>query len=160
MCSLYHLQGAHDGYYCEPSKPLTVQHLMPYINDLADEVVSISGWLDMDRELEVIKRTPGVINPKEQLQELLKKWLEDTERPNAPHTWEYFVRVVREVRKGHVVERIVGDVFTGDEQCMMMWICFILGTSYSYMYVHMTDTNACQVNNCNTYSEHMYNLVL
>ena len=87
---------------------------MPYINDLADEMVSISGWLGMDGELEVIKRTLGMITPREQLQELLKKWLEDTERPTAPHTWEYFVRVAREVRKGHVADRIVEDVFTGN----------------------------------------------
>ena len=93
---------------------MTVQHLLPYINDLADEVVSISGWLDMDGELEVIKRTPGMITPGEQLQELLKKWLEDTECPTAPHTWENFVRVVREVRKGYVADRIVEDVFTGN----------------------------------------------
>ena len=101
----------------EPSMPLTVQHLMPYINDLADEVVSISGWLGMDGELEVIKRTPGIINPREQLQELLKKWLEDTERPTAPHTWEYFVRVVRGVKKGHVAASIEADVFQGDNYC-------------------------------------------
>ena len=93
---------------------------MPYINDLADEVVSISGWLDMDSMLEVIKRTPSMVNPREQLQELLKKWLEDTERPTAPHTWEYFVRVVREVKKGHVAGRIEEDVFTGDGCCIMM----------------------------------------
>ena len=93
---------------------------MPYMNDLAEEVVSISGWLDMDGELEVIKRTPGVVNPREQLQELLKKWLEDTERRTAPHSWEHFVRVVREVRKGHVAKRIEEDVFTGDGCCIMM----------------------------------------
>ena len=87
---------------------------MPYINDLADEVVSIAGWLGMDGELEVIKRTPGIINPREQLQELLKKWLEDTERPTAPHTWKYFVGMVQGVRKGHVADRIVEDVFTGE----------------------------------------------
>ena len=101
-------------YHDELSKPLTVQHLMPYINDLADQVVSVSGWLGMDGELEVIKRTPGIINPEEQLQELLRKWLEDTERPTAPHTWEYFVRVIGEVRKGHVADRILEDVFTGE----------------------------------------------
>ena len=77
----------------------------------------------MDRELKVIKRTPGIISPREQLQELLKKWLEDTECPTAPHTWEYFVRVVREVRKGHVAERIVGDVFTGDNYCAVGRMC-------------------------------------
>ena len=93
---------------------------MPYINDLADEVVSISGWLGMDVELEVIRRTFGMISPREQLQELLKKWLEDTERPTAPHTWEYIVGVVRGVRKGNVADRIVEDVFTGDNYCRYM----------------------------------------
>ena len=93
---------------------------MPYINDLADEVVSISGWLGMDSELEMIKRTPGIITPREQLQELLKKWLEDTERPTAPHTWENFVGVVQGVGKGYVAERIVEDVFTGDNYCRHM----------------------------------------
>ena len=88
---------------------------MPYINDLADEVVSISGWLDMKSELEVIKRTTGIINPREQLQELLKEWLEATERHSVPHTWDFFVKVVRGVRKGRVAERIVKDVFEGDE---------------------------------------------
>ena len=122
MCTMYiyiwyNIDGDNLG---EPSKPLTVQHLMPYINDLADEVVSISGWLDMGSELEVIKRTLGMITPREQLQELLKKWLEDTERLTAPHTWEYFVRVVRGVRKGHVADRIVEDVFTGDNYCGYM----------------------------------------
>ena len=87
---------------------------MPYINDIADKVVSISGWLGMEGELSLIRRTFGMITPGEQLQELLKKWLEDTERPTAPHTWEYFVRVVGEVRKGHVADRIVEDVFSGN----------------------------------------------
>ena len=96
------------------TKPLTVQHLMPYINDLADEVVLISGWLGMDGQLEVIRRTFGMITPREQLQQLLKKWLEDTERPNAPHTWEYFVRVVQGVTRGRVADRIVKDVFSGE----------------------------------------------
>ena len=113
-CSLYHLLGMHDKYYGEPSKPLRVQHLMPYINDLADEVVSISGWLGMDGELEMIRMTLSMITPREQLQEILKKWLEDTERPTAPHTWEFFVRVVQGVRKMHVAESILKDVFTGD----------------------------------------------
>ena len=107
-----------NNHFSEPTKLLTVQHLMPYINDLADEVVAISGWLDMGSELEVIKRSQGMITPREQLQQLLKIWLEDTERPTTPHTWEYFVRVVRGVRKGHVAEKIVGDVFKGSEYCM------------------------------------------
>ena len=113
----YNIDGNNLG---KPSKPLTVQNLMPYVNDLADEVVSISGWLGMDGELEVIKRTPAMITPREQLQQLLKKWLEDTERPTAPHTWEYFVRVVRGVTKGHVAKKIVEDVFTGDNYCRHM----------------------------------------
>ena len=114
----------HDSaYYGKPSKPLTVQNLMPYINDLADEVVLISGWLDMESELEVIKRTQGMITPREQLQQLLKKWLEDTECLNAPHTWEYFVGVVREVRKGHVADRIVEDVFQGDNYSAVGIMC-------------------------------------
>ena len=91
---------------------------MPYINDLADEVVSIAGWLGMDGELSVITKTIGVTTPKERLQQLLKKWLEDTEHPTAPHTWENFVRVVQGVRKGHVADRILEDVFTGSEYCM------------------------------------------
>ena len=111
-------------FFGEPSKPLTVQHLMPYINDLADEVAPISGWLGMESELEMIKRTQGIINPREQLQKLLKKWLEDTERPTAPHTWKYFVRVVRGVRKGHVAEKIVGDVFIGGEYCASVLACY------------------------------------
>ena len=113
-CSTCHLLCVVDEHYSEPSKPLTVQHLMPYIIDLADEVVSISGWLGMGSELSAIRRTFGMITPWEQLQELLKIWLEDTERPTAPQTWDYFVKVVREVRKGHVADRIVEDVFTGD----------------------------------------------
>ena len=113
-CSTSRLLCVVDEHYSEPSKPLTVQYLMPYINDLADDVVSISGWLGMGSELPAIRRTFGMITPGEQLQELLKKWLEDTECPTAPHTWEYFVRVVRGVRKGHVADKIVEDVFTGD----------------------------------------------
>ena len=116
----YGIYNIDDNNLGEPSKPLKVQHLMPYINDLADEVVSIAGWLGMDGELEVIKRTPGIINPREQLQELLKKWLEDTERPTAPHTWENFVGMVQGVRKGYVAEKIVEDVFTGDNYCGYM----------------------------------------
>ena len=118
ICNHAIILGYHLVYYGEPSKSLTVQNLMPYINDLADEVVSISGWLGMDAEFEVIKRSQGMITPKEQLQELLKKWLVDTERPTAPHTWEYFVRVVRGVRKGHVADKIVKDVFKGDVYSM------------------------------------------
>ena len=125
-----------NNHFDEPTKPLTVQHLMPYINDLADEVVSISGWLGMDGELEVIKRTPGIINPREQLQELLKKWLEDTEHPNAPHTWRYFIGMVQKVSKGHVADRIVENVFTGSEYCMNL--CYILCTT---VYIWILDAH-------------------
>ena len=103
---------------------------MPYINDLADQVVAISGWLDMDRELSAIERTFGMITPREQLQQLLKKWLEDTERPNAPHTWEFFVGVAQGVTRGHVADRIVRDVFTGERHSV---ICFIVTVMDLYL---------------------------
>ena len=106
---------------------------MPYINGLADEVVSISRWLGMESELEVIRRTFGVITPREQLQELLKRWLGDTERPTAPHTWEYFVTVVRGVRNGHVADRIVGDIFTGE-----YGVHILTYENHMHHYVHYT----------------------
>ena len=96
------------------TKEFTLQNLMPYLNDLADVGCQIAGWLGMEHKFSVIRIMPGVAaSPRDQLQVLLTKWLEDSEQPNAPHDWEFFIRVVRGVNKGRLAERIKKEVFKG-----------------------------------------------
>jgi hypothetical protein len=101
------------------TKEFTLQNLMPYLNDLADVGFQIAGWLGMEHKFSVIRIMPGVAaSPRDQLQVLLTKWLEDSEQPNAPHDWEFFIRVVRGVNKGRLAERIKKEVFK-DQQEML-----------------------------------------
>ena len=127
---------------------------MPYVNDLGDEVVSISGWLGMDGELSAITKTIGVTTPKERLQELLRMWLDNTESPTAPHTWENFVRVIRGVGKGHVADRIVEDLFTGDNYCEYKVLVFkFAGYTHLFGHIKQVSTPITTTNNLNTNSK-------
>ena len=56
-----------------------------------------------------------------------------TERPTAPHTWEYLVKVVLQVMKGHVADRIVEDVFTGE-----YGVHILIYENHMHHYVHNT----------------------
>ena len=110
-----------DGFqHLMATKEFTLQNLMPYLNDLADVGFQIAGWLGMEHEFSVIEKTPGVATSLQaQLQVLLRQWLEDSEQPDAPHDWEFFIRVVRGVNKGKLAERIKKEVFKGP---CIVWI--------------------------------------
>jgi hypothetical protein len=88
-----------------PSKELRVQHLMPYILDLAACGLGIAGYLGLSTvwaSIEIsLKDPPG------RLQELLTKWLDESEQETSPHTWEFFVDVVRKVGKGKLLSSSV-----------------------------------------------------
>ena len=75
-----------------------MQHLMPYLTDLAPCGLGIAGYLGLTTawaSIEIsLKDPPG------RLQELLTKWLDDSEQETSPHSWEFFVDVVRKVGKG------------------------------------------------------------
>ena len=114
VCNFSYYVTAEDSFqHSIATKELTLQNLMPYINDLADVGLGIAGWLGMECKFSVIGKTPGITSPQDQLQKLLMQWLEDTEWPTAPHDWEFFIRVVRGVNKGMLAERIRKEVFKG-----------------------------------------------
>jgi hypothetical protein len=75
---------------------------MPYIPNLAPCGQEIAGYLGLTTawaSIEIsLKDPPG------RLQELLTKWLDGREQETSPHTWEFFVDVVRKVGKGKLTE--------------------------------------------------------
>ena len=87
-----------------------MQHLMPYIPDLAACGLGIAGYLGLSTVWASIEIS--LKDPHHRLQELLTKWLDDREQETSPHTWEFFVDVVRKVGKGKLADRIVHEIFT------------------------------------------------
>ena len=92
----------------KPTKDLKLVNLMPYVKELASEGTVIAGWLDQTEEWDQIQRTHD--KPDAQLVKLLRSWLQSTEAEEAPHSWEFFIKVVRETEKGQLAERIQRDV--------------------------------------------------
>ena len=93
----------------KPAKLLKLVNLMPYVNELASEGTVMAGWLDRAEDWDQIQRTHE--KPDAQLVKLLLSWLQSTETEEAPHSWEFFIKVVRETGRGQLAERIQRDVF-------------------------------------------------
>ena len=92
----------------KPTKDLKLVNLMPYVKELSSEGTVIAGWLDRAEDWDQIQRTRE--KPDAQLVKLLLSWLQSTETEEAPHSWEFFIKVVRETGKGQLAERIQRDV--------------------------------------------------
>ena len=95
---------------------------MPYIGELASLGLQISGWLDMSNEWAAITLTPG--SPGDHLQQLLMEWLNGEEDPDAPHTWEHFIGVVRNCKRMKLAEKMEREVF-GRELCDGSELCVL-----------------------------------
>ena len=93
----------------KPTKDLKLVNLMPYVKELSSEGTVIAGWLDQTEDWDQIQRTRD--KPDAQLVKLLLTWLRSTETAEAPHSWEFFIKVVRETGKGQLAEIIQRDVF-------------------------------------------------
>ena len=93
----------------KPAKDLKLVNLMPYVKELASEGTVIAGWLDRIEEWDRIQRTHE--KPDAQLVKLLLSWLQSTETEEAPHSWEFFIKVVRETSKGQLADRTQRNVF-------------------------------------------------
>ena len=93
----------------KPTKDLKLVNLMPYVKELSSEGTVIAGWLDRAEDWDQIQLRHE--NPDAQLVELLLSWLQSTETGEAPHSWEFFIKVVQETSKGQLAERIQRDVF-------------------------------------------------
>ena len=93
----------------KPTKDLKLVNLMPYVKELASAGTVIAGWLDRNEDWDQIQLRHE--NPDAQLVKLLLSWLQSTETVEAPHSWEFFIKVVRETGKGQLAERIQRDVF-------------------------------------------------
>ena len=93
----------------KPIKDLKLVNLMLYVKELSSEGTVIAGWLDRAEDWDQIQRTHE--KPDAQLVKLLLSWLRSTESEEAPHSWEFFIKVVRETGRGQLAERIQRDVF-------------------------------------------------
>ena len=93
----------------KPAKDLKLVNLMPYVKELSSEGTVIAGWLDRIEDWDRIQRTCE--KPDAQLVKLLLSWLRSTETEEVPHSWEFFIKVVRETGKEQLAERIQQDVF-------------------------------------------------
>ena len=91
------------------SKDLKLVNLMLYVKELSSEGTVIAGWLDRAEDWDQIQQRHE--KPEAQLVKLLLSWLRSTETEEAPHSWEFFIKVVRETGKGQLAERIQRDVF-------------------------------------------------
>ena len=87
-----------------------MQHLMPYIPNLAPCGQEIAGYLGLTTAWASIEISHK--DPPGRLQQLLTKWLYDSEQETSPHSWVFFVDVVRNVGKGKLADRIVQEIFT------------------------------------------------
>ena len=92
-----------------PSKDFTVQNLMPYIRKLAPSGQQIAGYLDRSDDWDNIVLSHQ--DPVDRLQELLKRWLADSETEKCPHSWDGFVSIVREIGEGKLAEKIISEVY-------------------------------------------------
>ena len=89
----------------KPTKDLKLVNLMPYVKELSSEGTVIAGWLDRAEDWDQIQQRHE--KPDAQLVKLLLGWLQSTETEEAPHSWEFFIKVVRETGKEQLAERIL-----------------------------------------------------
>jgi hypothetical protein len=78
---------------------------MPYIPNLAPCGQEIAGYLGLTTVWASIEISHK--DPPGRLQELLTKWLDGSEQETSPHSWEFFVDVVRKVGKGKLLSSSV-----------------------------------------------------
>ena len=82
--------------------------LMPYLDDLVDCGLKLSGYLDCSSRWAEIRSTNGT--PSDHIQELLMAWMA-SDSEDAPCTWEFLIDTVRKVNKEELADRIEKDVF-------------------------------------------------
>ena len=68
--------------------------LMPFINKLASKGPKIAAWLNMYATWNSMSCGQSLYELEDQLYALLHKWSDDTERDDAQHTMNFFIRVV------------------------------------------------------------------
>ena len=88
--------------------PLGPRMLMPYLPKLAAKGQQIAGWLGMTDDWEEINLTNG--QPRDHLQTLIERWLEEGEDPQAPHTLSFFTGVVRSCGKGKLADEMESKI--------------------------------------------------
>ena len=81
---------------------------MPYVNDLKDSGFQIAGYLDLTANWAGIEKANR--DPADCLVTLLNTWLNDTEVETCPHTWGYFIHIVRELRKGKLADKMAKEL--------------------------------------------------
>ena len=77
---------------------------MPYVTALSGNGQSIAVYIHRDDEWEGIQLSPG--QPKDHIVKLLKAWLDDSQTPDAPHSWRFFINVVKKIGKGKLAEQM------------------------------------------------------
>ena len=82
---------------------------MPYIRKLAPSGQQIAGYLDRSVDWDNI--TLSHQDPQDRLQELLKRWLADSENETCPHSWDGFISIVKAIGEGKVAEKIISEVY-------------------------------------------------
>ena len=98
--------------------------LMPYLDDLADCGLKLSGYLDCSNKWAEIRSTNGT--PSDHIQELLMAWITSGSE-DAPCTWEFLIDTVRKLDKKDLADRIEGDVFGEVIQGIgMMVVCYFV----------------------------------
>ena len=81
---------------------------MPYLPELAPLGLQIAGHLDLTDEWASLEISHQ--DPLDRLQKLLSKWLGDSETEKCPHTWDYFISIVRAVGKGKLAKMLTEEI--------------------------------------------------
>ena len=87
---------------------LRLRMLMPYLDELAANGLTIAGNLDMSTEWESIRLTHG--RPRDHLQQLLDQWLQGEERQGIPHTLSFFLGIVKQCGKGKLAQKMEREI--------------------------------------------------
>ena len=82
---------------------------MPYMTDLSGCGLELAIMIEREGEWEGLEQSPG--RSKDHVIKLLKAWLDDSEKPASPHTWEFFIGAVRDVGKGKLADKIEKERF-------------------------------------------------
>ena len=77
--------------------------VMPHMPSLAPHGKQLAGYLGMDSQWDEIELTPGT--QRDHVHELIKRWLNDTEKPAAPHTPKFFYDIMNKCTEEFVGER-------------------------------------------------------
>jgi hypothetical protein len=81
--------------------------VMPHMPSLAPHGKQLAGYLGMDSQWDEIELTPGT--QRDHVHELIKRWLNDTEEPAAPHTLKFFYDIMNKCTEEFVGERSFPD---------------------------------------------------